>query len=114
GAVKVLPPEGVKDLRKWRNAGLTREEFLAYVERHGVSQGSSRLLDNTEPLQIAERWLHEEHWAEEGFPVLRKYAGQWFRHDGRRYELRHEEADIRGRLYAWLTDRHVKITGKND
>lgn len=111
-ATKVMPPEGFKDLRSWCNAGLTREGFLAHVEQNGIRRGDSRLLESTEPLQIAERWLAEEH-TEEGVLVLRKYAGQWYRFDGRFYTPCQEEADVRGRLYGWLTDRYVKV-GEGD
>lgn len=101
---KVMPPEGIKDLRDWVAAGLTRDLFLAYVVEHGSDQGDSRILESDEPVKIATRWLHEEH-TKDGVPILRKFSREWYHFNGECYEPVEEEAYIRGGLYRWLLDR---------
>lgn len=106
--VKVFPPEGIKDLRQWKNEqSLTRDAFLKYIETNGSSQGDDRTLDSKEPVKVAMRWLREEHTMD-GVPVLRQYEGEWYRFDGTRYEKIEEDAYIRGGLYRWLLDRNYR------
>lgn len=110
---KIMPPEDVKDFREWvRKHGLTRDAFLAYVGHHGSSESDDRTLDSNEPLKVAERWLKENHYVD-GLPILRRYASAWFRFDGKCYVPKNEEADVRGRIYAWLTDRNYKALDLN-
>lgn len=103
--VKILPPEGFKDLREWKNsAALTAEALLEYAEINGSTACDTRNLASKEPVRIAMRWIKEEH-TQDGIPILRKYAREWYRFTGQAYEKLDEEAFIRGGLYRWLLDR---------
>ncbi|TKJ34638.1 MAG: hypothetical protein CEE38_17360 [Planctomycetes bacterium B3_Pla] len=33
----IMPPEGIKDLRKWKAAGLIQEELLEYIDKNGTT-----------------------------------------------------------------------------
>jgi len=102
---KFLPPADVKDLREWKQKhNLTREDLLKYAEHNGSDISDNRNLESKEPVSIASRWLKEEHTTE-GIPVLRKYAKEWYRFNGERYEKVDEEAYIRSGLYRWLLGR---------
>lgn len=104
-ARKMLPPEGVKDFREWtQKVALTAEAVLAYADQNASDQGDSRNLGSKEPVQIATRWLKEEHTLD-GTPILRKYAKEWYRFNSQSYEKVDEESFIRGGLYRWLLDR---------
>lgn len=109
--VKVFPPEDCKDLREWRKKhSLDQAAFLAYVRANGSSQGDDRTLEKRAPLDIAERWLKEEHTVE-GIPTLRLVLNQWYRFNGTFYEEVDEDAAVRGRIYEWLKGRMVKEVG---
>jgi putative DNA primase/helicase len=106
--VKVFPPEDCKDLREWRRKyDLTRESFLSYVQANGSDRGNDRDLDSKAPLDIAERWLREEHTVD-GIPILRMVKNQWYRYDGTCYAEVDEDASVRGRIYEWLKGRMYK------
>lgn len=108
-----MPPEGVKDLRSWKNShGLTQQTLLAYAEQYGSSRSDSRHLDEESPVYISKRWLLEEH-TQEGVPVLRQYGREWFRYNGEHYAKVDETATIRGGIYRWLDGRMVKIPKKD-
>jgi putative DNA primase/helicase len=98
---KLLPPEGIKDLRAWVRAGLTAEQLKKAIANSGVTTSASELLESTAPLDIADRWLRERHWIE-GLPVLRNYAGYWYRFDGKKYAKIEEKTFVRGDLYSFL------------
>lgn len=103
--LKVFPPEDCKDLREWKKKyDLTTESFLAYVKAHGSDKAESRDLDKKAPLDIAERWLKEEHTID-GIPVLRLLKNQWYLYNGTCYEEVDEDAVVRGRIYEWLKGR---------
>jgi len=109
-----MPPEGVKDLRAWRNNhGLTQADLLSFADQYGASQSDERHLDEASPVYIAKRWLLEEH-TQEGVPVLRKYGHEWYRYDGQHYAQVDETAIIRGGIYRWLDGRMVKVPRKDD
>ena len=104
--VKVMPPEGVKDLRAWLRQGLTREGLLE-AARQGSRDTASTTLEDKAPLSIAELWLRTEQ-TQDGVIVLRKYTSAWYRYDGCRYESIDEDTEVRGPLYKFLQGKQVK------
>lgn len=105
---KFFPPQGVKDLREWKNEhGLTKETLIEYAAQHGSDRGDDRTLDSAEPVRIALRWINEEQ-TQDGVPILRKYENEWYRFDGKCYKPVKEEAYIRHSLYNWLFDRSYR------
>jgi putative DNA primase/helicase len=110
----VFPPVEYKDFREWKaKSGLTCETLLAYAEQNGSTVADSRNLESDEPIKVAARWLKEEHTLE-GTPILRKYAGLWYRFNGKCYDQLDEEAYIRGGMYRWLMDRMVAKPTNDD
>jgi P4 family phage/plasmid primase-like protien len=103
--VKLMPPDTIKDLRAWVGRGLT-PDTLADAIAHGMTGSSSNLLESTAPLDLAHRWLHERHWAED-LPLLRLYADGWYRFDGAKYKHVNVKTYVRGDLYAFLTGKVV-------
>jgi P4 family phage/plasmid primase-like protien len=109
--VKVMPPEGIKDLRAWLRAGLTKDVLLEAITG-GTTTSSPTLLDSVAPLAIADRWLHERHWLH-GNPILRLYQGTWYRFDGTKYAKVDKDTFLRGDLYMFLKDKTYAKPGKD-
>ncbi len=110
--VKLMPPAGVKDLRAWVRWGLNAETLLAEIQARGDAASSERMLDSVAPLDLANLWLQKCHWGE-GYPILRKYAGDWYRFDGSKY-LRVEDVYVRGSIYEFFADKLVKKASKSE
>lgn len=98
--VKLMPPEGIKDLRAWVRAGLTQEALLAAIEQTGEATSDSEMLESIAPMDIAQRWLRERHW-DDSVPLIRMYADNWYRFGNGRYEEK-PKTWVRGDLYAFL------------
>jgi P4 family phage/plasmid primase-like protien len=109
--VKLLPPDGVKDLRAWKKSGLTPAILEKAIRESAVTTSSSELLESIAPLDIADRWLHERHWLR-GLPILRQYCGNWYRFDGSKYAQVEEKQYIRGDLYGFLRGKTSKKVTK--
>lgn len=109
---RVLPPEDFKDLRAWKTAGLTSDEFLAYVEGGGETRAELKHLGTAEPLAVAETWLKQTQSIGEKL-ILRRLHGDWFRWDMGRYNSIEADAMIRGGLYHFLADKTYSTTGTN-
>lgn len=107
--VKVFPPDDCKDFRIWSHTyALTADAVLAYIAEHGTSTSDSRLLEDTAPLALAEKWLRETQTVD-GIPILRLLNKQWFQFDGTRYVEVDETSRIRGRMYDWLDNRTYSV-----
>ncbi|KKN79124.1 hypothetical protein LCGC14_0343120 [marine sediment metagenome] len=102
---RVYPPEGVKDMREWVTGGLTREEFLTYVEEHGlVDDGvGDHILDSDQALDIASRFLKEE-FNKGGSLSLRLYNKDWYEWNGKHYAWLSSDV-LHGELYKFLTGK---------
>ena len=105
--VKLMPPDGIKDLRAWVRSGLTQDILLAAITNAGITTSSSDLLESAAPLDIADRWLKERHYLT-GTPILRQYAGNYYRFDGAKYGRVDSHTYLRGDLYAFLKGKTVK------
>jgi len=57
---KIMPPEGVKDLRQWVEKGLTQTEFLEYIEKIGSQVLSTDIFSSDKSLVIAQTWLGDK------------------------------------------------------
>lgn len=111
--VKLLPPDGVKDLRAWVRRGLTAKGLADAIETGGTTSAAN-LLESVAPLDIADRWLKERHWFE-GRPTLRLYADSWYRFDGAKYARVNEKTFVRGDVYTFLRGKtYKKFTTKGE
>jgi P4 family phage/plasmid primase-like protien len=109
---KLMPPGDIKDLRSWLQRGLTHELLLKVIEEHGDKGSATTLLESTAPLDLAERWLQENHTSD-GLVILRRQHATWFRFSGQRYEeIASETSDatelIRGGIYGFLKGKTQK------
>ena len=110
GAVKLLPPPGIKDLREWiGQAGLTTEALLDLTE-HGDPYADPDVLDNADPMPVARRWLRDVKSNAAGTILLRTYRGGWY--EWRRGAYRdiagvgtHPDREVKDQLYHWLEDK---------
>ena len=108
--VRVMPPDGVKDLRTWLQRGLTKDELTSYVEKHGDSSddlGPDILADDI-AANIARRFIEDEH-RQGDIVTLRSYHGGWCRWNGHCYKEIQPDI-IRGELYAFLDGKHFVQT----
>lgn len=104
---QVLPPEHIKDLRRWKNkAGLTHDEFLDYVKENGRDESEQTVLPDDQPLTLAYAFLDQKHRLN-GRYILRYHEGQWLRWDGRKYEEIKPDAQIKGPMHLWAYGKKV-------
>jgi putative DNA primase/helicase len=107
--VRIMPPADIKDLRAWKQRGLTQEQLLE-AAKSGSRDTSGDILEDKSPLAIAELWLRTER-SHNGIPILRKYLGEWCLWNGTHYTMIDEEADIRGTLYRFLQMKKYRDFG---
>lgn len=105
-AIKLMPPEGIKDLRQWISQGLTRERFQKIVQRTGSSASKKTILPSIAPLDLARQWLENEHYLDEIF-TLRVYHGSWYAYNGQYYE-EIDRTVLRQELYRFLDGKLYK------
>lgn len=105
-ATKLMPPEGIKDLRQWVKQGLTQEQFQKIVQRTGNSVSKKTVLLSIAPLDLARQWLENEHCLDEIF-TLRVYHNSWYAYNGRYYE-EIDRTVLRQELYQFLDGKLFK------
>lgn len=103
--VKLMPPEGVKDLRAWIKNGLTQEQLLIEIDG-AASTSAGDIFEDEVAHTIAKSWLEDE-LLEDGFPKIRLYKGQWLEYMEGHYEKQAVEL-LRGELYRYLDGRQCK------
>ena len=108
---KVLPPEGIKDLRKWFHQGLTQTALIEYMKQYGDASQKldPSIFSSDDPIEIGEKFLLEK-FTIKGCPTLRKYKGQWVQWQGHAYK--ESPLDIvRGDVYKYLEGKKFLRTG---
>lgn len=104
--VKLLPPEGVKDLRQWVTQGLTRDQFLNFIRTTGSSVHDEIILSSIAPLDLAKQWL-EAKYHQDGIYTLRVFHGSWYAYDGQCYK-EIDTANLRQQLYRFFGGKKFK------
>ncbi|GAH61723.1 unnamed protein product, partial [marine sediment metagenome] len=103
------PPEGIKDLRDWRQRGLTQNALFEYAKIHGKVDQDPGIFSSDDPIEIGEKFLLEK-FTIKGCPTLRKYKGQWVQWQGHAYK--ESPLDIvRGDVYKYLEGKKFLRTG---
>lgn len=103
--IKILPPDGSKDLRAWKSRfNLTSDEFLDYVEKNGEKGSPSHVLQNNTGLAVARAWINRDRTID-GYPTVRSYKGRWVAFNGGKYELVDKEI-LRGEIYRFLDGKY--------
>jgi P4 family phage/plasmid primase-like protien len=103
---KVLPPDGVKDLRGWLHAGLTKEELLDYATKSGSITKSEDVFDSDVAPHIAGRWFAKGKKIG-GVPVLRTYRGGYVEFNGHCYEDKATDL-VDGDVYRYLEGKQYQ------
>ncbi len=99
---KLLPPDGIKDLRAWVKSGLTQGQLLTEISNASTTPADEVFTDSV-AYTIAKTWLNDE-LLKDGFPQIRLYKGQWLRYIHGRYQKQAIEL-LRGELYRYLDGR---------
>jgi len=113
--IRVMPPDGVKDLRTWLDAGLTKEQLIAYVKECGDNSTclGPDVLEDDIAANIAKRFI-DDHYMVENATTLKMYHGGWCRWNGHCYEDLQLET-LKGQLYEFLDNKSfVQTDGKGN
>ena len=109
-ARKMLPPEGIKDLRKWFQRGeLTHESLLEYIEEHGDDSAPTDILEDDNPTTVAAAFLADQY-SHGKVLTLRNHKGQWMFFKHGRY-VKVDPDTLRGQIYSYLEDKTYKKIG---
>lgn len=98
--VKILPPTGIKDLRQWKIAGLTQQEFLDYIEKVGDSSMSPDIFEDNFADTVTQAWLRS-NFMTDGKLLLRKFDKQFIQYNGKTYEAIDDIDLLRGNIYRF-------------
>jgi len=107
---KVMPPEGVKDFRAWKNSGLTREEFLNFSDKNSDALMKGDVFEDDVAATIAKAWVQTQ--SQNGLPLVRNFQGGWVKFKGTHYTLI-EDVQLRGELYAYLEGKFYQSKATN-
>lgn len=109
--IKLLPPDGVKDLREWYiQRGITRESILDDISKRGQSVSHEGMVDDISPLALARRWL--DFHTIDGVPTIGSYNKQWVKYwDGRYVDW--PENEVRGDIYNYFDGLEYTKMGPN-
>ncbi len=109
-AQKLLPPEGIKDLRDWLKRGaLTTDLLLEYIREHGDDTAPTDILEDDSPTTVAAVFLADEY-SHGKVLTLRNHKGQWMFFQHGRY-VKVDPDTLRGQIYSYLEDKTYKKVG---
>ena len=106
---KVLPPTKHKDLRAWHpNAA----EFEQWVSQYADESNTSRVIEEVNMLELAQRWIDEVH-TKHDTRLFHWLHGDWYLHNGTHYEVVDDKMLDRD-LYEYFNQFDViEKTGKD-
>ncbi len=104
--VKMLPPEGIKDLRQWVAQGLTRERLLPLIQTTAISTEDQTILPSVAPLDLARQWLEATYW-QDGIFTLRVFHEGWYAYNGQCYK-KITRNTLRQQLYRFFGGKQFK------
>lgn len=110
----VMPPDGIKDFRAWKNKhGLTQTEFLSFVESKGEKQVDNTIIADERPTTIARAFLDDKYRLGNRY-TLRRWEGSWYVYTGTKYSPLPDEHFLQP-VYQWSYDKLVQSeTAKGD
>jgi len=97
------PPEGIKDLRDWKEKGLTQNALFEYAKEYGKTDQSPDVFESDDPAEIGDRFL-EEKYIKNNNLLLREYKGRWVNW----FENVYREIPInllRGSVYGYINGK---------
>ena len=100
----VMPPEHIKDIRVWKaKYGLTKDQFVQYVEEKGEKQTDATVILDDRPTTIARAFLESNHRLASRY-TLRRWESTWYRYAGTKYVPVKDEA-FEKPVYDWAYGR---------
>lgn len=106
-----MPPDGIKDLRSWLSAGVTQEEFSAYVDEteEQITTDSGGVFSDGQPTTIARAFI-KDNFNTGDATTLKNWRGEWYEwKDG--CHVRLDNGHVRGRIYSYTENKsYVKET----
>ena len=103
--LRVMPPDGVKDLRHWVQLGVSASDLLQHVEKQGVEPVKDIVLSDARPMTAAIRYLMD-HYRTAGRWRVRSFNDTWFVYDEHKYAVT-KDSSIVHPLYRWAHDKYV-------
>ena len=70
------PPEGIKDLRDWKDKGLTQTALFEYAKEYGKTSQDDSIFESDDPAEIGNRFLKDKYIVNNNL-LLREYKGRW-------------------------------------
>ena len=99
-AVKLLPPEGIKDLREWfSQCDITRIHIMDAVSQRGQSASHEGMLEDISPLNLAREWLSAQ--TINGIMTVGSFNRQWIRYQDGKY-VKWPDHEVRGHIYKYF------------
>lgn len=109
-ALMLMPPIEVKDLRSWRQRGLTREQLLDCIKTHGEDAMRNSDLEDDRPTTIAKAFVLD-NYREDGHITLRRWKNNWYHYVNGHYQTVEEEM-FNEPLYRWAYGVRIIGDGK--
>lgn len=107
------PPEGIKDLRDWKDKGLTQTALFEYAKIHGKVNQDDSIFESDDPIEVSNRFL-KDIYIENNNLLLREYKGrwvQWLENVWREIPINL----LRGRVYGYIDGKKfMRIGAKGD
>lgn len=112
-ATMFQPPEGIKDLRSWRQSGLNREDLEKYAASFGRVSQDDTVFESDDPIEIGEKFLSKMFTDGDNL-LLREYKGIWVQWAGSVYKEIPFNL-LRGKVYDFIENKKfMKIGAKGD
>lgn len=105
------PPEGIKDLRDWKEKGLTQTALFEYAKEYGQVNQDSDIFESDDPIEISNRFLSDTYIKDNNL-LLREYKGRWVHW----LENVYREIPLnllRGRVYGYIDGKKFMRVGAN-
>ncbi|GAH50644.1 unnamed protein product, partial [marine sediment metagenome] len=103
---KILPPDGIKDLRQWVSQGITQDVFIKLIRTKGSSIHEDNILVSVAPLDLAKQWLEANYYQDDIY-TLRMFHGSWYAYNGECYK-EIDAATLRQQLYRFFGKKQYK------
>jgi len=82
---KVLPPQGINDLRQWAALrDLTKEKFLNWVNKNADKSDNNDILESDHADYIMRQWIKNK-WTVNGNIILCKYLNDYYAYENGKY-----------------------------
>ena len=103
----LMPP--VKDLRQWKNNGLTAEEFEAYVAAHETKAVEDMVLKDNQPMTVAEVFLRERKTVDRRI-IVKRWGLDWFEYsEGQGRYVKFPNEKMMAEFMHWARDKAYNV-----